>query len=138
MAQMLRIRKTCKPPHTSFNSQKKCSFRSSVVTSMCATPARNQHLFSHFVECITYLTNLCRLQTRSGIECVFSLHTHTHAHSHTRMVFSCAHTQTHTHTLKRLRLADSFHVPKPANATQKGGVSHLHTHTHTHSQTRTH
>ena len=48
MAHMLRSWKTCKPQHTSFNSQKKYAFRSSVVTSMCAPPTQNHHFFFFF------------------------------------------------------------------------------------------
>ena len=45
MIKMLRSAKPCKPSHTSFNSQKKYAFRSSVVTAMCSTLERNPYLF---------------------------------------------------------------------------------------------
>ena len=75
MAHMLRSWKTCKPHHTSFNSQEKYAFRSSVVTSMCATLIRNHNFVCTFSNVSRILPTLVgsRIDLESFLKVFWSL-----------------------------------------------------------------
>ena len=116
---MLRSWKTCKPSNTSFNSLKKYAFRSSVVTSIFATPTRNKHFsttLSKVSRILLTLVGSCPALELSFFtffikrRWISFAHTHTHTHTRTYTGPPCftskvctnvrwenPHTHTHTH-----------------------------------------